>query len=581
MGGFVIVCFAMSSPNTVAIRVPGSEAEESEQNATKNEPLVGSSPRISGEVAGSPNTPNGGRNRKKRGIGGVHTRMMAETKPQFSLSIAAATPATHFKLSFEDREKMTAILRQSAKKSPKKQVSRSEDTNEPIPERVVTSVTPPERQFLSNLRAFGQQGDADVPMEKEWRIVRDHLLREGRLDRESALSLIDKAIDHLEAQPNMLDLQAPITICGDIHGQYFDLCNLLDAIGDPSGMQYLFLGDYVDRGEFSTEVCFLLLSILVSFPDRFFMLRGNHESRLLTENFNFKRECFVKYDEEVYDAFMECFDFLPIAARLHTQDGVYFACHGGLSPHLNSLEDITRITRSIEPPAEGILCDLLWSDPVPEDDTVGMTDEEIMEWQQIDFRPNVTRGCSYEFGYFAAKKFVEENNIKAIIRAHEVKRFGYEEHFFRDNGLEVPPVITVFSAPNYCDMYENRAAFIEMGVRGECRFRQITWTSHPYWLPHFDDAFSFSIPFVGECVTSMYLNILEYLGVEEDQVQDLREVYQTVKHQRKIVQNKIQFTRMFQPGENAFVRALKLDSANERRPQNTTPVLQRASSAVW
>jgi serine/threonine-protein phosphatase 2B catalytic subunit len=354
---------------------------------------------------------------------------------------------------------------------------------------------------------------------------------------------------------------------------------VFDAFGDPSEGQYLFLGDYVDRGDFSTEVCFLLLSIMLSFPKQFFMLRGNHESRLLTGNFNFKRECFVKYDEEVYDAFMDCFDFLPIAAKVHTNNGTYFACHGGISPTLQNVDDIHKLNRFIEPPGEGILCDLLWSDPVPEDDTVGMTDNEIAEWQARDFRPNVTRGCSYEFGFAAANQFVKKNNFKAIIRAHEVKRFGYEEHFFRDNGLEIPPVITVFSAPNYCDMYENRAAFIKMTSTGQCNFGQITWTDHPYWLPNFDDAFSFSIPFVGECVTSMYMGLLRYLGVDEDQVTELNKVYSTVQKQRQKLQKQINFTKMFEKGDNAFYTALKLDQANERRPHK--PMLQRASSNIW
>jgi len=238
------------------------------------------------------------------------------------------------------------------------------------------------------------------------------------------------------------------------------------------------------------------------------------------------------------------------------------------------------LNRFIEPPGEGILCDLLWADPVPEDDTVGMNDDEIEEWRCIDFRPNVTRGCSYEFGYAAVDTFIKDNNFKAIIRAHEVKRFGYEEHFFRDNDLDIPPVITVFSAPNYCDMYENRAAFIQMGVTGECKFGQITWTDHPYWLPNFDDAFSFSIPFVGECVTSMYMGLLRYLGVGEDQVAELSKVYSTVQQQRMKKQKQINFQKMFDKGENStFYNALKLDQANERRPHK--PKLQRASSSIW
>lgn len=532
-----------------------------------------------------------GRNRRKNQPS--QTVTLNRIKPQFSRSIAASNPATHFRISLEDKN-MNKLLSEIKKE---KDTNNNNDNNDNknnnsnnnkkkkeniinIPERVEASVAEPERSLLQNLQIFGEEGIDDIPLEKEWRIVKEHLLKEGRLERESALCLIDRAIEHLEEQPNMLELEAPLTICGDIHGQYFDLVRLLDAIGDPKDCKYLFLGDYVDRGEFSTEVCFLLLSIMLSYPSNFYMLRGNHESRLLTGNFNFKRECFIKYDEEVYDAFMDLFDFLPIAAKIKTLNGDYFACHGGLSPHLDNINEISQVNRFIEPPGEGILCDLLWSDPVPEDDTVGMTEEELQEWQEIDFRPNLTRGCSYEFGYLAAKEFVEKNNLKAIIRAHEVKRFGFEEHFFRDNNLEIPPVITVFSAPNYCDMYENRAAFIELGKSGKCNFQQITWTSHPYWLPNFDDAFTFSIPFIGECAASMYLNLLKYLGVDEDQVSELHDAYNTIKKQRKKIQNQITFTKIFgEPGDNTFVKALKLDQANERRPQKMQ--LQRAASSIW
>ena len=518
-----------------------------------------------------------GRNRKK--VTDAKSVALQRIKPHFSHSIAAATPASHFKLSLQEPGLQRLVKEiESSNAAPKK----NRKPTEPIviPERVETSVPAPDRSLLKNLRIFGEEGDPNIPKDKEWRVVRDHLLREGRLDRESALTLIDKAIEHLEEQPNMLELHAPLVICGDIHGQYFDLCNLLEAIGDPAECQYLFLGDYVDRGDFSTEVCFLLLSIMLSFPSSFYMLRGNHESRLLTGNFNFKKECFVKYDEEVYDAFMDCFDFLPLAAKINSDEGAYFACHGGISPQLHTVDDIHKLNRFIEPPGEGVLCDLLWADPVPEDDTVGMCDAEITEWQSIFFRPNVTRGCSFEFGYAAAREFVANNNFKAIIRAHEVKRFGYEEHFFRDRGLEVPPVITVFSAPNYCDMYENRAAFIRMSSTGKCNFGQITWDNHPYWLPNFDDAFSFSIPFVGECVTSMYLGLLRYLGVEEDQVPELNQVYSTVQQQRKKLQNQITFTKYFDKSENAFITALRLDQANERRPKKVQ-LLQRASSNIW
>jgi len=523
----------------------------------------------------------GGRNRRRKKGTTQQAPQLGKTRAHFSRSVAVETPSAGLRISL-DKSKMLELLEKSISKKPEttNKTERDEHGQIYIPERVNLSVPPPERLLLQNLRVFGEDGNEEIPLEMEWRVVKEHLLREGRLDKESALSLIDRAIEHLEEQPNLLDLEAPITICGDIHGQYFDLCNLLDAIGDPKDTNFLFLGDYVDRGEFSTEVCFLLLSMMLSFPNTFHMLRGNHESRLLTGNFNFKKECFVKYDEEIYDAFMDLFDFLPIAARIHTKNGCYFACHGGISPHLDEVDEILALDRFIEPPGDGILCDLLWADPIPEEEIVGLSNDEVKEWQDLEYRPNVTRGCSYEFGYRAAKTFIEKNNFKAIIRAHEVKKMGFEEHFFRDNNLEVPPVITVFSAPNYCDMYENRAAFIELGLLGQTRFRQITWTSHPYWLPNFDDAFTFSIPFVGECVTSIYMNLLRYLDVEEDQIPELHDVYTHVRKQREQAQKRLKFAQLFEQGDNAFKKALEIDRSNEKRPGAVLP-LRRAASSIW
>jgi len=504
---------------------------------------------------------------------------LADAKPKFSRSIAAATPASHFRISFEDIDFSSSSNQKLNKPAvvPSSPAIEIDTIN-----RVIKEVPEPESSKLSSLSIFGENGFEEIDQEHEWKIVKEHLLREGRLDKQSALSLIDRTIEHLEQLPNLLELEAPITICGDIHGQFFDLVNLLERTGDPRDVKYLFLGDYVDRGDFSTEVCFLLFSIMLTYPNTFFMLRGNHESRLLTTNFNFRLECFVKYDEDVYEAFMDCFDCLPIAARLVTKQGVYFACHGGLSPHLAMIDDIQRVDRMIEPPGEGLLCDLLWSDPAPEEETLTMAPGELKEWKRLTYRKNSTRGCSFEFGYAAVDKFVQQNNIKAIIRAHEVKRMGYEEHYFRNSGLEIAPVITVFSAPNYCDMYENKAGFLELTSLGECRFGQITWASHPYWLPNFEDAFAFSLPFVAECATSIYLNLLQMLGVEESQAKPLQNAYSQLVRGKKQREKRITWAKqVLLKGKDPFAASLRLDQGNERRPRPNRFVLRRANSTVW
>jgi serine/threonine-protein phosphatase 2B catalytic subunit len=124
----------------------------------------------------------------------------------------------------------------------------------------------------------------------------------------------------------------------------------------------LFLGDYVDRGNYSIEVCIFLFALKIQYPHNIILLRGNHESRAMTEHFTFREEVLRKYDEDesVYESFIECFEALPLSADVN---GDYLCMHGGISPELKTVDDINKIDRFIEPPLSGFLCDLLWSDP--------------------------------------------------------------------------------------------------------------------------------------------------------------------------------------------------------------------------
>ena len=303
-------------------------------------------------------------------------------------------------------------------------------------------------------------------------VLREHLKNEGRLSIQAAMRVLDDIQRVLHEEPNVLLLDAPVSIVGDVHGQFYDLLGILSAEfpeaageraaaeaaaktsytnkreGVPEPKQYLFLGDYVDRGCFGTEVCFMLFALKLANPERFWLLRGNHECRLLTSHFNFKQECSAKYNMEVYLKFMEVFDQLPIAAIINNK---FLCLHGGLSPSVNSVAELYAIDRFAEPPTDGPLCDILWSDPADESLAVGLSDPDRDEWLGVAFEENPTRGCGFVFGWRAVDTFCRENDLVAIIRGHEVQRTGYCMHRFLipESDRPLPITFTVFSAPNY------------------------------------------------------------------------------------------------------------------------------------
>jgi len=347
-------------------------------------------------------------------------------------------------------------------------------------------------------------------------VLRRHLDHEGVLAQELLLDLIKKASDLLEQEPNVLKLQDPITVVGDIHGQYFDLVKLLEVGGDPGEVQYLFLGDYVDRGSFSVEVMALLYAIKIKNPKRIRMLRGNHECRQMTSFFNFREECEYKYDLTVYHAFMDSFDMLPLSATIN---GKFLALHGGLSPELTSLKAINSVNRFCEPPREGLLCDLLWSDPLePKEDEAPATKPAKKAASVPSFIPNDVRGCSYFFSFEGAAKFLQKNSLLSVIRAHEAQLEGYKMHK-TNPATGFPAVITVFSAPNYCDVYNNKGAVLKFD-NSSLNILQFNCSPHPYHLPNFMDVFTWSMPFVIEKVTEMLYYVLQTPAGEEARDQE-------------------------------------------------------------
>ncbi len=246
-------------------------------------------------------------------------------------------------------------------------------------------------------------------------------------------------------QPILLELEAPIKICGDIHGQYYDLLRLFEYGGFPPEANYLFLGDYVDRGQQSLETICLLLAYKVKYPENFFMLRGNHECSAISRIYGFFDECKRRYSVRLWRLFVDVFNCLPLAATI---DDKILCIHGGLSPEMSSLQQIRTVVRPTEVPDTGLLCDLLWADP----------DQDIVGWGEND------RGVSFTFGHDVVAAFLKRHDLDLIVRAHQVVEDGYE--FFAGRRL-----VTLFSAPNYCGEFDNAGAMMTVDESLMCSFQ--------------------------------------------------------------------------------------------------------------
>ena len=254
------------------------------------------------------------------------------------------------------------------------------------------------------------------------------------LKEEEIKFLIDKSLPIICEQKMLIELEAPIHVCGDIHGQYYDLLRIFEHCGYPGEYNYLFLGDYVDRGKQSLETVCLLLCYKIKYPEKVTLLRGNHESSVTNRIYGFYDECKRRYNVRIWKSFTELFNYLPVAAII---DDKILCMHGGLSPELKNLQNISDISRPTDIPDTGLLCDLLWSDP----------DKDVVEYDEND------RGVSVIFGEKVVTDFNKNNDLDLIIRAHQVVDDGYE--FFAQRQL-----ITIFSAPNYCGEFDNSAGIM-------------------------------------------------------------------------------------------------------------------------
>ncbi|RWS29301.1 serine/threonine-protein phosphatase 5-like protein [Leptotrombidium deliense] len=284
-----------------------------------------------------------------------------------------------------------------------------------------------------------------------------------KLHRKYAYKIILGVKDLFVNLPSLVNVNIPddskFTVCGDIHGQFFDLLHIFDLNGFPSEENpYLFNGDFVDRGSFSVECILTLFGYKLLYPNHFHMSRGNHESQNMNQMYGFEGEVKSKYSIQMYELFAEVFNLLPLA---HCLNDKVLVMHGGLfSNDSVTIEDIKAVDRNRQPPDEGIMCELLWSDPMP---NYG--------------RAPSKRGVGVQFGPDVTETFCKMNKLKYIIRSHEVKAEGYE---VAHNGK----CITVFSAPNYCDTMGNKGAFITFrGPDLEPNFMTYSEVPHPNVKP--------------------------------------------------------------------------------------------------
>ena len=273
------------------------------------------------------------------------------------------------------------------------------------------------------------------------------IVKSGGIIPENDLKrLCNAAKSLLIEESNVQPISAPVIVCGDIHGQFHDLLKLFSIGGNIPEKSYIFLGDYVDRGNYCLEVFTLLLLYKVMYPEKITLLRGNHESRQVTQVYGFYDECIKKYGTtNSWRWCTDVFDYFCIAALI---DGKIFCVHGGLSPEIRTVDHIrVVIKRNVEIPHEGAMSDLVWSDP-----------EDGIE----DMMPSM-RGAGYLYGSRPVYEFCQINNLDLIARAHQMVQEGYRYQF--NNKL-----VTVWSAPNYCGRCGNVATIMRVDKQLKCEF---------------------------------------------------------------------------------------------------------------
>ena len=189
------------------------------------------------------------------------------------------------------------------------------------------------------------------------------------------------------------------------------------------------------------------LAYKIKYDENFFILRGNHECGSINRIYGFFDECKRRYSVKLWKSFVDLFNCLPIAASI---DDKIFIVHGGLSPELKMIQNINKIMRPTDVPEQGLICDIVWSDP----------DNNSKGWGEND------RGISVTFNEKILNHFLEKNDLDLLCRAHQVVEDGYE--FFGNRQC-----VTVFSAPNYCGEFDNNGAIMDVDENLMCSFKVI------------------------------------------------------------------------------------------------------------
>ena len=265
-----------------------------------------------------------------------------------------------------------------------------------------------------------------------------------KLDVNELNWLCGECVKILENETSLIKIDAPVTIIGDLHGQFFDLLQFIDLGDFPSNTQYLFLGNYINKGKNSVETLTLLLAYKVRFPEQVWLLRGNHETLEMARSQGFFHECASKYSQEMWSKFITVFKYLPIAAIVSDR---IFCVHSGLSPLLNDLSQISQLKKPMDVGDSGLVHDLLSSQPSKANN--GFCETE--------------KGVSY--GMDVVDEFLKKYGFDLMIRGNQLVDPGFKFPFMPNKCL-----LTLFSAPDFCNKFGNRGGMLRVDFDLKCTF---------------------------------------------------------------------------------------------------------------